>query len=75
MAGEAPREADKVVGKDRMPSYTGIRRVPTVRAIVKETVRYRSIVAKMGIGHCLQTDDIYKGYYFEKGAVFNATFA
>jgi cytochrome P450 len=68
-------EVDRVVGKDRMPSYTDIPNMPTVRAIVKETVRYRSIVAEMGIGHCLQTDDIYKGYFFEKGTVFNAIFA
>jgi cytochrome P450 len=68
-------EVDKVVGKDRMPSYTDIPNLPTVRAIVKETVRYRSIVAEMGIGHCLQEDDIYDGYFFEKGTVFNAIFA
>ncbi|KAF4266316.1 hypothetical protein KXW98_006901 [Aspergillus fumigatus] len=68
-------EVDRVVGRDRMPSYRDIPNLPTVRAIVKETVRYRSIVAEMGIGHCLQTDDIYKGYFFEKGTVFNAIFA
>lgn len=68
-------EVDIVVGGDRMPSHTDIPNLPTVRAIVKETVRYRSIVAEMGISHCLQVDDIYKGYFFEKGTVFNAIFA
>ncbi|KAJ5976967.1 hypothetical protein N7501_000309 [Penicillium viridicatum] len=68
-------EVDKVVGTDRMPSYTDIPKLPTVRAIVKETVRYRSIMAEMGISHCLQTDDIYEGYFFEKGTVFNALFS
>ncbi|RYP41293.1 hypothetical protein DL767_001147 [Monosporascus sp. MG133] len=68
-------EVDKVVGKDRMPSYADIPNLPTVRAIVKETVRYRSVVAEMGIGHCLQQDDIYEGYFFEKGTVFNALFS
>jgi cytochrome P450 len=68
-------EVDQVVGKDRMPSYKDIPNLPTVRAIVKETVRYRSIVAEMGISHCLQEDDFYEGYFFEKGTVFHATFA
>ncbi|KAI1778543.1 putative cytochrome P450 oxidoreductase [Hypoxylon cercidicola] len=68
-------EVDDVAGKDRMPTYTDIPNLPTVRAVVKETVRYRSIVAELGIGHCLQQDDIYEGYFFEKGTVFNALFS
>lgn len=69
------KEVDEVVGKDRMPSYQDISLLPTVRAIVKEGVRYRSIMAEMGISHCLEEDDIYDGYAFEKGTVFHATFA
>ncbi|KAI1737461.1 putative cytochrome P450 oxidoreductase [Xylaria scruposa] len=68
-------EVDNVAGKNRMPSYTDIPNLPTVRAVVKETVRYRSIVAELGIGHCLQEDDVYEGYFFEKGTVFNVLFA
>lgn len=68
-------EVDQVVGKDRIPSYKDIPNLPTVRAIVKEGVRYRSLVAEMGISHCLEKDDIYDGYFFEKGTVFHATFA
>lgn len=68
-------EIDKVVGNVRMPSYQDIHKLPTVRAIVKEGVRYRSIMAEMGISHCSEEDDIYDGYAFEKGTVFHATFA
>ncbi|THC91585.1 hypothetical protein EYZ11_008953 [Aspergillus tanneri] len=68
-------EVDQVVGKDRMPSYKDIPNLPTVRAIMKETIRYRSIVAELGISHCLEEDDFYDGYFFEKGTVFHATFA
>ncbi|KAJ0414065.1 cytochrome P450 [Aspergillus carlsbadensis] len=68
-------EVDGAVGGNRLPVYTDIPNLPTVRAIVKETVRYRSIVAELGISHCLQTDDNYQGYLFEKGTVFNALFA
>ncbi len=68
-------EIDEVVGTARMPCHEDIPNLPTVRAIVKETIRYRSITAEMGIGHCLQQDDIYQGYSFEKGTIFNALFA
>ncbi|RFU31324.1 hypothetical protein B7463_g5000, partial [Scytalidium lignicola] len=68
-------EVDEVVGKDQMLSYADIPNLPTVRAIVKETLRYRSIVAEMGIGHCIDTDNIYDGYFFEKRTVFNPIFA
>ncbi|KAI4233701.1 MAG: hypothetical protein LQ349_004249 [Xanthoria aureola] len=69
------QEVDRICGDERMPNYHDIPNLPTVRAVVKEGVRYRSIVAEMGISHCLQTDDIYNGYFFEKGTVFHATFA
>lgn len=68
-------EVDDVVGNDRTPTYQDIPNLPTVRAIVKETVRYRSIMAEMGISHCLEEDDVFEGYIFEKGTVFHATFA
>lgn len=68
-------EIDQVIGKTRMPSCRDIPNLPTVRAIVKETVRYRNIVAEMGISHALDKDDIYGDYFFEKGTVFHATFA
>ncbi|KAK2055862.1 cytochrome P450, partial [Colletotrichum caudatum] len=48
--------------------------LPAVRAVIKEGIRYRSIVAEIGISHVLQTDDIYQGFYFEKGTVFHVPF-
>lgn len=68
-------EVDRVVGSDRLPNHHDIPNLPTVRAIVKEGLRYRSIAAEMGISHQLETDDTYDGYFFEKGTVFHATFA
>ncbi|KAH8731289.1 putative cytochrome P450 oxidoreductase [Phaeosphaeriaceae sp. PMI808] len=69
------REVDQVIGSNRMPNCSDIPSLPTVRAIVKEGVRYRSIVAEMGITHCLEQDDIFDGFFFEKGTIFHATFA
>lgn len=68
-------EVDRVVGSARLPTYEDIPNLPTVRAIVKEGVRYRSIVAEMGISHQLEQDDKYDGYFFEGGTIFHAIFA
>ncbi|KAK1966750.1 putative cytochrome P450 oxidoreductase [Colletotrichum sublineola] len=68
------QEVDSVCGEHRIPNYTDIPRLPTVRAVVKEGIRYRSIVAEMGISHALQTDDHYNGFYFKKGTVFHVPF-
>jgi pseurotin biosynthesis cytochrome P450 monooxygenase len=68
-------EVDRVVGKDRLPTYEDIPNLPTVRAVVKEGVRYRSLVAEMGVSHCLEQDDVFEGFFFQKGTTLHATFA
>lgn len=68
-------EVDGVVGPNRLPATTDIPNLPTVRAIVKEQIRFRSIVAELGLPHRLEEDDIYEGYFFAKGTVFHANFA
>lgn len=65
-------EVDAVVGGDRLPTFDDIPRLPTVRAVVKEGIRYRSIKAELGIPHRLEEDDVYEGYFFPKGTVFFA---
>ena len=68
-------EVDRVVGSDRLPTTTDVPNLPTVRAIVKEQIRFRSIVAELGIPHRLSEDDVYEGYFFAKGTVFHANYA
>lgn len=63
---------DAVVGDARLPCFDDIPQLPTVRAVVKEGIRYRSIVAELGIPHRLERDDIYEGYFFPRGTVFFA---
>lgn len=66
------KEVDEVVGGERLPTFEDIPKLPTVRAVVKEGIRYRGIVAELGIPHRLEEDDIYEGYFFPKGTVFFA---
>jgi pseurotin biosynthesis cytochrome P450 monooxygenase len=66
------KEIDTVVGAERLPTFADVPNLPTVRAIVKEGIRYRSIKAELGIPHRLDEDDVYEGYFFPKGTVFFA---
>ncbi|KAH7140856.1 cytochrome P450 [Dactylonectria macrodidyma] len=68
-------QVDEVVGPDRLPCFEDMPKLPVVRAIVKEGVRFRSIQAELGIPHRLEEDDIYEGYYFPKNTVFHANYA
>lgn len=67
-------EIDKVVGPDRLPNWDDISHLPTVRAVVKEGVRYRSIMAELGVPHKLEQDDVYEGILFKKDTIFHSNF-
>ncbi|OAG05453.1 cytochrome P450 [Paraphaeosphaeria sporulosa] len=68
-------EVDRVVGKDRLPSFEDLSNLPTVRAVIKEGIRYRSIVAEIGIPHKLDRDDFYEGYFIPKGTILHANYS
>lgn len=65
---------DEVVGSERLPTWEDIPNLPMVRAVVKEEIRYRTIVAELGIPHRLEEDDEFEGWKFEKGTVFHANY-
>lgn len=67
-------EIDKVVGKDRLPGFQDLPSLPTVRAVIKEGIRYRSIVAEIGIPHKLDRDDFYEGHFIRKGTILHANY-
>ncbi len=41
----AQAELDKVVGRDRLPAFSDYEHLPYVRAMVKETLRWRAVVS------------------------------
>tara|TARA_R110002003_G_scaffold702_4_gene21105 strand:- start:325 stop:1308 length:984 start_codon:yes stop_codon:yes gene_type:complete len=65
---------DDVVSPDRLPTWADMPNLPMVRAVVKEGIRYRTIVAELGIPHRLSQDDEYMGWKFEKGTTFHANY-
>ncbi|KAL2132270.1 hypothetical protein VTI74DRAFT_3984 [Chaetomium olivicolor] len=64
---KAQEEIDKVCG-DRMPTMQDFADLPTVRACLKETVRWRSGVP-LGVPHQAERDDEYRGVKIKKGTI------
>ncbi|CAI6027363.1 unnamed protein product [Clonostachys chloroleuca] len=62
-------ELDQQVGS-RMPGFRDIPNLPTVRAVIKEVLRWRPVTAG-GFPHELTKDDEYDGYHFRKGTIFH----
>lgn len=60
------QEVDRVVGDERMPDFDDIPNLPIVRAVAKETLRWRPVTAG-GVPHELVRDDVYKGFFFPAG--------
>ncbi|EXJ71096.1 uncharacterized protein A1O5_06089 [Cladophialophora psammophila CBS 110553] len=63
-------EIDRVVG-DRLPSFDDWPDLPTVRAVMKETIRWRPVVPG-GIPHRATKDDTYNGFFIPEGATVHA---
>ena len=64
----AQAELDTVVGRARLPTYADAPRLPYVRAIIKEVLRWRPGVP-FGVPHLAAEDDWYDGMFIPKGAV------
>ncbi|ETN38728.1 uncharacterized protein HMPREF1541_06766 [Cyphellophora europaea CBS 101466] len=66
---KAQAEIDAVVGNERSPNWDDIdaERLPYITAIVKETLRWRTVTILAGIPHANTQDFDYKGYHFPAG--------
>ncbi|ORX91698.1 cytochrome P450 [Basidiobolus meristosporus CBS 931.73] len=61
-------EMDQVVGRDRVPLPSDESKMPYLRAVIKETMRYRP-KSFLGIAHATSNDDTYKGYFIPKNTI------
>lgn len=66
------QEIDAVVGNSRLPDFDDIPRLPTIRAIIKETLRWRPVTAG-GVPHQLIKDDFYEGIFSRREQAFTQT--
>jgi cytochrome P450 len=64
----AQAELDAVVGRERLPTFADAPRLPYVRAMIKEILRWRPTLA-LGVPHVATEEDWYEGMYIPKGAI------
>ncbi|KAF8505378.1 cytochrome P450 [Russula emetica] len=64
----AQAELDAVVGRTRMPTFVDLPRLPYIRAMVKELLRWRP-VAPIITPHRATEDDWYEGIFIPKGTI------
>jgi|TARA_R110002003_G_scaffold198_6_gene15462 cytochrome P450 len=65
---KAKEELDRVVGPDRLPVWEDEEKLPYVRGLIKEVLRWRP-VNKFGMPHATSEDDWYEGHFIPKGSV------
>lgn len=65
---KARAEVDAVVGAGRLPQWEDEKDLPFIRAMIKETLRWRP-VNKFGMYHSSTEDDWYDGHFIPKDSV------
>lgn len=65
---EAQRELDRVVGPDRLPSPDDFPRLPYIKAMINEAMRWQP-PTPFAIPHATTQDDEYMGYTIPNGTV------
>jgi cytochrome P450 len=63
----AQAEIDAVIGRSRLPTFADAPRLPYVRAIIREVLRWRPAFP-LGVPHTTTEDDWYEGMFIPKGA-------
>ncbi|KAF2867528.1 cytochrome P450 [Massariosphaeria phaeospora] len=63
----AHAELDAVVGASRTPTFADEPRLPYMRALVKEVLRWRPVAVLGGTPHASTEDDVYDGFYIPAG--------
>ncbi|KAI0822973.1 cytochrome P450 [Trametes gibbosa] len=65
---KAQQELDIVVGPERLPEFADREALPYINAVVKEVVRWHSIVP-LGFSHRTVDEDEYNGYRIPAGSI------
>jgi cytochrome P450 len=64
----AQAELDAIVGRSRLPTFADYPHLPYIRAMVKETLRWRTI-SPVAVPHRCTEDDWYEGMFIPKGTI------
>ncbi|KAF6821084.1 cytochrome P450 [Colletotrichum sojae] len=68
----AQEELDRVVGKDRLPTFDDLDNLEYIRAIASETLRWRPVAVLGGTPHASTADYVYRGMFIPKGSTIIA---
>jgi len=68
---KAHEELDRVVGQDRLPTFSDRPSLPYICAIVNEVMRWHP-VGPLGVAHRLMEDDVYEGMLLPAGSIVMA---
>ncbi|KAF9020970.1 cytochrome P450 [Hymenopellis radicata] len=63
---KAQEEISRVIGNDRLPTFSDRDSLPYINCIVKETYRWEQVIP-LGVPHRLMKDDVYEGYFIPEG--------
>ncbi|KAF9077346.1 cytochrome P450 2 Le.CYP2 [Rhodocollybia butyracea] len=63
---KAQAEIDRVIGRDRLPTFEDRKFLPYVEAIYREIMRLHPPLP-LGISHVSTEDDVYEGYHIPQG--------
>ncbi|KAF8758289.1 cytochrome P450 [Rhizoctonia solani] len=70
---KAQAEVDSILCGNRFPEIEDQQSMPYVEAVIKEALRWRSVLP-LGVSHACIEDDDYKGYRIPKGAAIAMSF-
>src|SRR5277367_1597234 len=65
---QCQEELDRVIGDGRTPTFDDEPNLPYIRALGKETLRWRP-TNKLGANHYVTQDDWYEGYFIPKDTI------
>ncbi|KAF6788485.1 cytochrome p450 monooxygenase, partial [Colletotrichum musicola] len=69
---QAQEELDRVVGRDRLPTFEDLDNLEYVQAIASETLRWRPVAVLGGTPHASTADYVYRGMFIPKGSTMIA---
>jgi cytochrome P450 len=69
----AQQELDQIVGQNRSPDWCDEDKLPYVKAIISETLRWRTATVLAGAPHAPIQDDVFNGYFIPKGTSITAS--
>lgn len=64
------KEVDEVCGDDGLPYLDHVPKLPSVRAVIKEVLRWRPVTAG-GLPHMCTKDNVYEGIFIPAGTIMH----